>query len=157
MNASNCSLLKMNSFRGFPRTFYKFLYNILSVAWFSEYLFQRTPLDGCFYEEALIILEALVSKWMLSSLSNRDIFFSDYFYSKDHPKNTYLHFYFHDEREFHHFSSSCFHDYFLHRHYSWLAVTPSFLNWRFWFFQSDTLSTLVIIIYIKLIYMKGSF
>ena len=51
-------------------------------------------------------------------LSNRAFFLSEYFYLKNHPKNTYLHSHFHDVREFHHCFSSCFHDYILLLHSS---------------------------------------
>ena len=71
-------------------------------------------------------------------LSNRAFFFSEYFYLKNHPKNTYLHSHFHDVREFHHCFSSCFHDYFLRLHSS----TTFPYSRRFWFLLSDTLSTL---------------
>ena len=52
---------------------------------------------------------------MLPSLSNRAIFFLEYFYLKNHWKSPYLHPHFYDERAFHHWFSSCFRDYVLHR------------------------------------------
>ena len=49
LSASNCHLLKMDSIRGFsvilPK-FYTIHYDLLE---FSEHLFYRTPVDGCFY------------------------------------------------------------------------------------------------------------
>ena len=47
------------------------------------------------------------------------------FLLKNHPENTYLHSHFHEEREFHHCFSSCFHHYFLRRHSS-----KTFVHWR---------------------------
>ena len=62
---------------------------------------------------------------MLSSSSNQAIFFSETFYLKNHPTNTYLHSHFYTERIFHHCWSSCFHDYVLHRH-----SLKAFLYWQ---------------------------
>ena len=96
----------------------------------------------------------MAPKWMLSSLSNRAMFYWECFYLKNHPKNTYLHSHFHEEREFHHCFSSCFHHYFL----CFLSSKTLFFLAKhkdFDFFKA-TLSTLNII-YIKLIYIKSSF
>ena len=49
LNASNCHLIKKNSIRGFSRTFSKFYIIRYSFLEFSEYLFQKTPVGGCFY------------------------------------------------------------------------------------------------------------
>ena len=52
--------------------------------------FQNTYFKKHLLMAAFILLEALVfqntSKWMHSSLSNLDIFYSEYFYLKNHPK-----------------------------------------------------------------------
>ena len=82
----------------------------------------RIPiLENTYWWLFLYVLEALLfqntSKWMLSSLSNRVIFYLEYFYLKNHPKNTHLHSHFHEEREFHHWFS-CFYHYLLRRHSS---------------------------------------
>ena len=89
---------------------------------------------------------------MLSSLSNRTIFSRNIFISRIAQKNTYFLSHFHEEREFHHCFSSCFHHYFLRRHkkFSLLAKSKDFD-----FFKA-TLSTLNIT-YIKPIYIKSSF
>ena len=84
MNASNCHLIKMDSIRGFSR--------ILSCSPLWLVRIFRTPiLENTSWWLLLYVLEALVfkntSKWLLlSSLSNHAIFFSKYFYLKNHPK-----------------------------------------------------------------------
>ena len=91
---------------------------------------------------------------MLSSLSNRTIFSRNIFISRIAQKNTYFLSHFHEEREFHHCFSSCFHHYFLRRHSS-----KTFLSWRnikILIFFKETLSTLNIT-YITRIYIKSSF
>ena len=102
LNPSNWHLLKMNSIRGFSRA-------LLWLIW----IFRTPILENTCWWLLLFVLEALVFantlKWMLSSLSNQAIFFLQYFYLKDHPKNMYLHSNFHEDREFHHCFSSCFH------------------------------------------------
>ena len=79
MNASNCHLQKINSIRGFSRILFKFYTILYGLLEFSKQLFLRTSL----------YLFQNISKWMLSSLSNRTIFFSEYFYSKITKKNKY--------------------------------------------------------------------
>ena len=49
LNASNCHLIKMESIRGFARILSKFHTIRYDLLEFSENLFQRTPLDGCFH------------------------------------------------------------------------------------------------------------
>ena len=121
LNASKCHLLKMNSIRGFLRTLCK-----LWLVW----IFRIPILGNTCRSLFLYVLDAHVfwntSKWMLSSLSNWAIFFSEYFYLKNHQKkNTYLHSHFYDEKEFHHCFSSCFHDYILRCDFS-----KTFLYWQ---------------------------
>ena len=48
-NASRCHLIKMDSIRGSSRILSKFHTIHYDLLEFSEHLFQRTPLDGCFY------------------------------------------------------------------------------------------------------------
>ena len=110
-----CHLLKMHSIRGFSRI----LYNPLRLV----RIFRTPILEKTSWWLLLYVLEALVfqntSKWLLlSSLSNRAIFFSKNFIWRVTQKSTYLHSRFNDERKFHHCFSSCFHGYFLRRHSS---------------------------------------
>ena len=83
-------------------------------------------------------------------LRNRAFFFSEYFYLKNHPKNTYLHSHFHDVREFHHCFSSCFHDYFLRLHSS--TTFPYSRNLKILISFKRHTFNIKNIIYIKVIY-----
>ena len=49
LNASDCYLLNINSISGFSRTLSKFYTIRYDLFEFSEYLFQKTPIYGCFY------------------------------------------------------------------------------------------------------------
>ena len=149
LNASKCHLLKMNSIRGFLRTLCK-----LWLVW----IFRIPILGNTCRSLFLYVLDAHVfwntSKWMLSSLSNWAIFFSEYFYLKNHQKKHVPSFsLLWGER----IQSVLF------IMFSSLIFTPSFFknfplltkHKEFDFFKA-TLSTLNII-YIKLIYIKSSF
>ena len=79
MIISSCNLLKMNSIRGFSRFLKNFIQSVM--AWMN---FQNN------YFRSHLLYEALLSqnnsKCMLSSLSNRAIFFLEYFILKNHRK-----------------------------------------------------------------------
>ena len=82
MNTSNCHLLKMDSIRGFSRILSKFY----TIRYITCQNFQNT-----YFREHLLMAAFTrfgnTSKWLLlSSLSNRAIFFSKYCYLKNHPK-----------------------------------------------------------------------
>ena len=130
------------------------LYNLLWLVW----IFRIPILENTCWWLLLYVVEALVfqntSKWVLSSLSNRAIFYSEYFYLTNHQKNTYLHSRFHEKREFHQCFLSCFH------HFIWRShSSKTFLHWRnikiLIFFKA--ILSMLNIIDIKLIYIKSSF
>ena len=68
--------------------FFYIFYNPLWLVWF----FRIPILENICWWLLLFVLEAPIfqntANWMFSSLSNRAIFFSEYFYLKNHPKNT---------------------------------------------------------------------
>ena len=122
LKASNCHVLNMNSIRGFSRTSSKF------YIW-PLWIFRTPILEHTYWWLLLYVIEALVfqntSKWMLSSLSNRAIFFSEYFYLKNHPKtHTFILTSMRTGSSITRFWK-CFHHYFLRRHSS-----KTFLYWR---------------------------
>ena len=89
-------------------------YNPIWLVWIFKHLFYRTPIDECSIH------------WMLFSLRKCVIFFSEYFYLKNYPKKHVPSFSLPWWEEFHHFFSSCFHNYSLHHHSS-----KTFLYWQY--------------------------
>ena len=111
MKASNCHLLWTEDSQGLRLNF---IQSVMACLNFQNTYFRQHHQN--YWWLLLYVLEALVfrntSKWMLSSLSNQIIFFSEYFYFKNHPKKRIP-------------SFSCIHHYFLCRHSS-----KTFLYWR---------------------------
>ena len=143
----------MNSIRGFSRTLSKFCTILYGLFEFWEPILGNTS-----WWLLLYILEALVfhntSKWILSSLSNRAVFFSEYFNLKNYQKKK-------------HVPSFSFPWWegiplLLFIMFSWLRLRrhspKTFLYWRNLkiLISLKRLSALTII-YIKLIYIKSSF
>ena len=85
LNASNYHLLKMNSTEDSQELYLNFVQFVMACL-----NFQNPLLGNTFWWLLLYLLEALVfqntSKWMLSSLSNRAIFFAGYFDLKNYQK-----------------------------------------------------------------------
>ena len=85
MNASNCHLLWTEDSQGLRLNF---IQSVMACLNFQNTYFRQHHQN--YWWLLLYVLEALVfqntSKWMLSSLSNQIIFFSGYFYFKNHPK-----------------------------------------------------------------------
>ena len=126
--ASNCHVLKMNSIRGFSRTLSKFYTIRYGLFEFSEYLFQKTPIDDGFYKFKKHLFFKTLQNGCCVHEAPKLFFIWNIFYLKNYSKNAYLHSHFHDEREFYHYFSSCFYHYFLrcHCHVKLIYIKSSF-------------------------------